>query len=340
MRSKNTMGKLEYLMDNLYWFLLGLFWYRSTLFCRIPGVPMTKSFWILMGFGLGCMAVGTALTWKRRRNYLSILVNVLVPFEIYSLLTLHNGWMLWLCAGAAVLSALWFFWVLWMNRRQKGTAAPVVRHGLMGSRTVFACVLALCWIPLLLSGVQEEETVSDAASTAVENRMEAMDARRETIGLFQEDAWQRLSRQEKLEALQTVADIEAGYLGLPHSLTVCAKELGQTVAGCYSDSAHEIHVNLSLLDHGDSLRLVQTVCHESYHAYQRRLCDAWQTAAPEYQNMLCFAQAPQFASDFANYIDGEEDYEGYKNQSCEETAREYALSAAAEYDIYLYTFLE
>lgn len=338
MRSRNIMEKPEYLMENLYWFLLAMFWYHSVLFCPLPGMPRVQSQWILWGAGLGLVGVGTALTWKRRRNYLSILVNVLLPFELYSLMTLRQTWGAWMlpvCAGAAVLAAVWFFWVLRVNLREQKPAAPAVRHGFMGGRTVFVCVLALCWIPLLLPGARTEEAVSTPASAAAETRMQALASRQEAVARLEETAWQTLSRQEKLEVLQAVADLEAGYLGLPHTLTVCGAELGQTVAGCYRDSDHEIHVNLSLLDHGTSLRLVQTVCHETYHAYQRRLCDAWRTAAPEYQNMLCFAGASQFAENFANYIDGEENFEAYEQQTCEETAREYALSAVRDYEMYL-----
>ena len=57
----------------------------------------------------------------------------------------------------------------------------------------------------------------------------------DTILLLQEDEWEKLSAQERLDVLQTVANIEQRYLGLPNELNVGVANLDADILGYYTD---------------------------------------------------------------------------------------------------------
>lgn len=154
MRNRNTMAKRSYLYENLYWALLGMAGYRSILFAPLPGVSVRWSKLALWAVVLGLVALGVLLTWNRRRNDLSVSVNVLLPYELYAAASycLYLPGLVWgtvICGGIAALS---FFLLVMLQRmeepgRIKRIVADRVTHGLLGARTI----LAVCMIALLLS---------------------------------------------------------------------------------------------------------------------------------------------------------------------------------------------
>ena len=87
--------------------------------------------------------------------------------------------------------------------------------------------------------------------------------------------------------------------------------------------------------------MLDAVCHEEYHAYQYRLCDAWESVGADYKNLMAFSNVPDYKDNFENYVDGEDDFYGYYVLTCEQTARQYAASAVEDYylkiDYYLGT---
>lgn len=78
--------------------------------------------------------------------------------------------------------------------------------------------------------------------------------------------------------LQAVANIECRYLGISHELNVVAKDMEQgTILGSYSDRTHTISVSVKSLMYDNPYELVDTICHEAYHAYQHCIVDMYNT---------------------------------------------------------------
>lgn len=96
----------------------------------------------------------------------------------------------------------------------------------------------------------------------------------DTILLLQEDEWEKLSAQERLDVLQTVANIEQRYLGLPNELNVGVANLDADILGYYTDKTHEIIVSADSLLYDSPWEVLDTICHEAYHSYQYRLVEA------------------------------------------------------------------
>ena len=88
---------------------------------------------------------------------------------------------------------------------------------------------------------------------------------------------------DRIDVLQTVADIEAAYWGLPHKLTVITSRTAEHILGHYIDQTHTITIDTNHLQQGNSSDILETLTHEAYHAYEYRLADV---SSPIFR--LCF----------------------------------------------------
>lgn len=148
---------------------------------------------------------------------------------------------------------------------------------------------------------------------------------------MQDKYWEALTVQERLDVLQTVANIEQRYLGLPIELNVGAANLNAGNLGYYSDETHEIVINMDGLLFDSSLEVLDTVCHESFHSYQYCMIEALNCLDERIGNLRIFQKAHVYAYEFENYINGETDLYNYYYQNCKSDARDYAEEAVHEY---------
>ena len=162
----------------------------------------------------------------------------------------------------------------------------------------------------------------------------------DTILLLQEDEWAKLSAQERLNVLQTVANIEQRYLGLPNELNVGVANMDADTLGYYTDKTHEIIVSADSLLYDSPWEVLDTICHEAYHSYQYRLVEALNSADESSKNLRIFRKAYTYADEFASYKDGSADFCGYYTQDCESDARDYAEDAVSDYYWRIMDYLE
>jgi len=153
----------------------------------------------------------------------------------------------------------------------------------------------------------------------------------EYISIFFDGSWQKCSQERKTTAIQIVANIECRYLGLPHELNVITTCLPENTLGSYDDKTHTIQINIGHFEDSEPIEILNTICHEAYHAYQNRLVDAYDDIDEQYKNMLFFYNVEQYKEEFESYSDGD-DFIEYYIQTCEITARAYASDAVQEYE--------
>ena len=160
-----------------------------------------------------------------------------------------------------------------------------------------------------------------------------------TVSNLLQDRWDTLNLNEKANTLQTVANIEASYLGLPHELNVKIDTLRESTIAQYDDRTHTITVSITYLESMPAEEMLDSICHESYHAYQHRLIDAYNSVDVEYRDLLTFYFVPIYEEEFQNYVDGKDDDLAYYFQMCEMKARDYAEESVIDYynKIELYT---
>lgn len=339
MRNRNTMDMREYLWDNLYYGLVAMVFYRNMFFRICSGLTGLQSRLLLWALAAVCIFLGVLITRKRRRNYVSIIANVLLPFELYGILTYRESMgsgFLWICGISLTLSVLYFALVMTASGCDRRKRYPFMRclaHGLLGARTILVCSFAVCWLPVLAGILLGNPLISANVPPAASDpgiRFSIRD-NMEVVQNLREDRWQGLSVPERLDTLQVVANLECSRLGLPEGLDVGSGILPEGVMACYEDATRQILISLPWLEKDDPREMLDSVCHEVYHGYQHRLCDAWASVDESYRSLQCFAHAEEYSREFADYIDGSENPRGYYTMTCETDARQYAAAAVEEY---------
>lgn len=162
----------------------------------------------------------------------------------------------------------------------------------------------------------------------------------EVVSQLEEEKWSTLSTAEKLDTLQTVANIEVYYLGLPHELNVIAEPLSENTLACYNDRTHVITINIDHLESDSAHDILDSICHEARHSYQHRLCDVFDSVSDEQKELLVFYNVQMYKQEFSSYVDGKDDATGYYFQWCESDARSYAREAVIDYYSKIETYLE
>ena len=81
------MQPSKFIADHLVWLVTAMIWYRNVFFFGIPGMTVSQSKIILWISVLVLVALGCIITIKRRRNALSVFVNIFLPYEMYAAVT-------------------------------------------------------------------------------------------------------------------------------------------------------------------------------------------------------------------------------------------------------------
>lgn len=101
--------------------------------------------------------------------------------------------------------------------------------------------------------------------------------------------------------------------------------------GEYSENNYKVAIDLEQLETYDSMKCVEVICHEAYHAYQFELVDLYYAADDNKKNLYIFRDIIKYENEFKNYIDGHEDFYAYYAQRCEENSRNYSEDAVCDY---------
>lgn len=338
MKNKNTKSMGEFIFENAFYAVLALIWFRL-IFRVLPDMTFSQSKWILRGMMLVCVSIGVLLTWKRRRNSLSVMINILFPLELYALVAFWREirtLSIVLLVISIILCVAYIYLIFSYKIPQRKDPRIVLKRravrSALGARTIVVVVMAALIIPLggnvlfnnsIFSSNQKATRGTDSNEYTIANNIEV-------VSNLREEVWETLSIEEKMYTLQTIANIESHYLGLPHELNLQIESLDENVLAHYVDSTHSISLNINYFD-DTAHEILDSLCHEAYHAFQHRLVEAYDSVDPEYQNLMIFNNAEQFKEEFQHYTRGQDDFFEYFLQGCEETARVYSASAVQDY---------
>lgn len=347
MADKNTMEPEEFLKYHLFWMVIWTIWYHFLLFRALQGMGTWISRLVLVLLMLGCSFQGILYQWEHDRNNRSICANLVIGCGGYTALA-YLPLRPELIRGGLALTAVAAGWRgvrvrlrpirartparyrrLWRLRRQHITEAlhSTVALGMAGMLLLFLG-FSLQGGGVLNPGVRPTNASRSGEQTPAVHQ--------DRLLCLQQDRWEDLTPLQRLDVLQTVANIEQSALGLPHSLRVVADDLEPQLNGYYEDEVHRIVVSLdNLLDQPASKSLT-TVCHEAYHSYEYNLVERYAAASEQERTQPEYAPAQTYAREFDHYISGEEDMDGYYRQRCEQDARAYAEDRAADYQAWIW----
>ena len=135
---------------------------------------------------------------------------------------------------------------------------------------------------------------------------------KETLGHFEQTNWNKLSSDEKKEAMSSLCDGISKDLGIKETPEVCFYSGDSNNFGGYSRQDNAIYVNENTISNGREA--ADTIAHETRHCWQHER-----------------AEKPVTEQDYAlknnleNYTNPQTNYEVYKGQLVEQDAHQYAV---------------
>lgn len=340
MTPKTMDGFKEYLSECLFYLIISMIWYRNLLFRCLPEMTYTESKITLWIMTILSVLICTLLLNRYKWTSWTIAKALIVPFGVYTMLTYTKivGWwmpavLLCACVLAIALSIL----VMTRKIKNKKNISRIIKHRVRHCCIKTQGILAVAFMVIMFvigfRGIFGDNILnaSTPATSYNQGSAQTISNNIDTILLLQEDEWNSLSVQEKLNTLQTVANIEAHYLGLPNELHVGADNLGEGTLACYNDKTYTISIDLEHLENASVYDVLDSCCHEAFHSYQHRLVDAYNMSDDSLKDLRIFNSAVQYAQEFRNYDNGGRDFDSYFFQYCEMDAREYAEDAVLDY---------
>lgn len=331
MTDKNTKSKVLYIAESFWWAVCAYIWYDALCFFCLPGKNIIDSRSFLIGFSFFCTLAGVILTFRRRRNAVSLAVNVLFPYGVYAAVSMYELYSIRVIVAAVLAAVLCSFFIFMVVTRPKKKGKPVAfrrfRHCALGARTIIALCALIIIVPsavntILGKGIYTEEGnrapyVEAPGEWTIDNKMD-------TVKLFDKEHWGNLSIDEKLEAAAVVKNIEMSNMGISHEIYIMSQSMDNDVLGWYSHEEKAIALNIDHMRNSEPEDIIRTICHECFHAYEHQQVELYDSVDEKYKNMPMFSPAQKYAYEFENYVNGDDDYEAYYSQSAEENAREYA----------------
>ncbi len=343
MRNINKLSPKIYLIFTVAVSFFAMVIYRATLFQCIFLSTYKESkvtFWVVWVISF---VVTYLLTFRRRRNYLSVFSNAVLPLGIYSFMAYGDNNLIVSFAGMTIilLGGIYCFAVLVRPIKTDDMlkGAIILRNRFLnsinGTRTIAAvCVLGM-FVSLLSFNAFDlpvfVPSVKPSVSVA-EDKTEVLEESMPVISKIDDDIWVTLTFEDRLDVLQTLANVDASQQGVSHEINLCAEYLGSSTYGTYDYSTHTVTINAAVVEWDTSAQSVNTVMHEVRHAYQHDLTDAYLSLDKDYQQLLAFDDVRKYYENIEYYQSAEKyGFDQYENQTIEVDSREYAEAKSAFY---------
>lgn len=224
------------------------------------------------------------------------------------------------------------------GRKHKFSRKRHRRYQFAFRRCSVLCAAVLCIIPCLLSiFVYGVESPTYKAAEEVRNQLfsdteavveadkpaDLYEEKTELWGYLKEKSWNRLSIPERITVAQELVDFESAVLGIP-TVPVTSAMIGAATLGAYDNESKQMLINTEHLANSSVSDIINTVAHETHHAYVDYLVNTldWDNPA---MNSAYFTELRELMDSQENYKSaGKYGFDAYENQPLEVAAREYA----------------
>lgn len=322
MKQHNTLTLKQFIIRSVGVYFITLVIFCLFIFKVIPGCSLLQSKLVL--FLLTILSFGLIYFEKEdRRNYLSIALNVLIPFGIYTtiaympLLTLPLG-LVW---GILItLNIIYIGLYLFKVKRRNYNSLLEKSQLVIGLASLLSLVIVLSFTLFGSSIIQ--------SSTKITNNTDVYMRKYDEKSLKNLHNWSKLTRKEKLNTLQTICNNERDYLGISARIKVGTGS-NLTHAYCqYNNKSKEITFDISQLDHASSTTLLEALLHSIYHAYEYALVESYDTMSSDYSKLFDYRIIATYKKEFSTKVTNKAKY---YNQINESNARSYATDALQDY---------
>lgn len=339
MKDRSTLGNIEFVAGVVFYDLISMIWFKSILFRCLPGMTYYNSKFILWGL-LVCTAILSTILFRYKKTEWTKAVAVVIPYGVYTVIAYYTTVPLIVISTLVVGTLLSFIYIatnLTRKIKNKRYAKQIIKNRIYRCLCVSNCIIGTVLLIMMLSlGIRGVfgTTLQNASVKPKAYEINSSQTITENIDIIvslKPNSWDKLDVTEKLNVMQTVANIEVSYLGIPHEINVGTANLRENTLGCYEDKTHTVYIDLDHIEKGLAQDVLDTCCHEVYHCYQHRLVDNYLKTDETSKNLLLYSKARSYMEEFNAYKNGYKDFCSYYYQECESDAREYAEKASNDY---------
>ena len=306
------------------------------------------------------------LSWRLERNWASLIGGTFLPVLLYEAISMRKYFpviRIMLVAGGSVSVAVGFFYVakkLGRIKRIRNRRKVFIIKTSHAARSIY-CLVLLCaclYGKAMIAthyriSYSEIEYVLSNTYNDITDYDNSLTANIETVAKIDpEGGWGSLSVDEKTEVLKTIIRIECRYLGMYDSApSLELAYLEEGLLGQYDNESDVITLSYNYVidSKASGYSVLQVLCHELYHRYQRYQVDLLQAIrnsddTAKYADLLVLNNAGIYEDELNNYISPDDDtgisYYLYSSQKLERDAEKYGNASAYDYYEQIRAYLE
>lgn len=277
-------------------------------------------------------ACGCGLSFSKRRNRLSVWLDLLLPVELIALFSRdrHNDWLYYTLSAVFALLTFGYAGLVARNgykRRGFIYISPgELRWIMYGMRTLYVVVMSVF---LLSFGVLYPAHSVSTQVSAHELSCSA-ESCKASLSRLSVSEFNALTREDKLDVLRDVCRVEFTELCITHGFSMECGELEDEDLAQYNESDYTVTINSKYIDSQNSFSLVHAMCHECFHARQYELLRGSDSLGRYTKEELEEIQTV-YREELSDYCTPHEDRERYRAQKIEKDANTYAYQACMKY---------
>lgn len=335
MDKKDTLDSFDFILEYGSNLFLIFVWYNSILFRCLPYMSCTKSRIILFLLIFSMLPISRFVLYQRSSKWV-VISSIVLPFGVYTYLAYRSFLaksMNITIIVCAVVSVMYCLLAMLQRIKKVKNKRKVLSYRMKKcvfvTSSIFTIGFLVIMAPLFFKGTLNGSVIE----LNIANKKDESATIKVNIEYLQKlkyESWCALSIEERLELMQCCADIECNYLGISQ-VKVVASNLAGGVLGAYDSRYDIVKLRLDLIENGSADDVLDTLLHECRHKYQNQLIISYNKADEQSKKLFIYKRVPQYAENFSNYYDGDDDYEKYYNQACEEDARDYAEEGVEDY---------
>ena len=341
----------------VYEFLNGLTFVVSSFALSVAGmISVHKNYlglalYFILGIVSFVISPYLILLFKKCRKALAVASGFLGPSSVIianaiDLSTSNRKLTACLIAGAVILIFVAVIRIYEVKKAKKS-----IRKEKEILKSVQTLITAVCVFSLIVTwpisitknnllsnkAVDESEIISstiEATNNAETKDNSLIKAHLKELMPLIDGTYSELSLAERLDIFQIIVNIECTYFGSSIAVPVKIKPIptiNGTTYAYYNNGEETIYLNESVFNDLDVEDALYIVFHEVYHVYQHEQKKLYESVPDELKNLSTLSAAKECKEGLDKYIQSEEDYDGYKNQSIEQQADAYAYVTTREY---------
>ena len=271
------------------------------------------------------------LLFKTRRSVICLFYNTVIPFGLIAAAgMLKQHWWMWLVIPTLMLIGfiLSKFLIEYFCTDEEDRGERI-RSTLILCGLVLFCICAFGGVRGYL---HEGIPVDFTDMTAEQAREEYQNVCRN----LDPEIWDTLTVEQKANVLRAVSDYECVFvLGCEPVEILVGVTSGKDTLGSYSHSTRSILLNTEHVREDEVYDVLNTVFHESRHAYQHAIVDMYLSVSSQiddsYSSLIPIKQARIYYRELNDYCNPNQDLERYYGQEIEKDSRAWAEKRLNEY---------